>query len=85
MTFGWEIDDLHPGCIQIEVGLAEPHRLLVGSALVVFEHGREALLELLGNSLAHHPDAIDGIHQGQRPALEQGEYLGRRGLLEDFE
>src|SRR5258708_36941638 len=71
MILGRKVDDLHARRIPIKIGLAQAHGLAVAAGLVVVEHGREALLELLGDALAHDADAIDRVDQGLRLALEQ--------------
>jgi hypothetical protein len=47
------------------------HRFALAAALVIVEHGREALLELQRYTLAHHADAVHRVHEGLRPAREK--------------
>ena len=70
MILGWKVDDALTGEIVIQVGFAEPHLLAFAARRIVVEHCGEAPLELGRDTLAHHPDAIDGIDQGLRLGLE---------------
>ncbi|MDT4866145.1 hypothetical protein FQZ97_1009850 [compost metagenome] len=65
MTFGGEVDDVtrvHQRAIVMDKHLARRKPSGLAGRLVLREVGRESLLELQGDTLAHIAHAIHGVH-----------------------
>src|SRR5690606_3582644 len=74
VTLGRKVDDParidHASSVEDE-HLAQTYFARVAGAPVRIIVAREGLLELQGDTLAHHPDAVDRINDGLGARLEQ--------------
>src|SRR5690606_23773339 len=71
VPLGREIEDPSVGLLTIQVRLADTYPAIFAAGHVILEHGRITLLELLRDTLAHHADTVDRIHQNLCLASEQ--------------